>query len=439
MTITVAGQSCISASTDTRTLTPGAAFVALAGPHHDGHQFVRAAFDKGARAAVVQRPVDAPGPVEIVPSPLEWLQHRARLARQAWPGLAVAVTGSAGKTTAKEAIAAVLSTRLATGKTEGNLNNHIGVPLSILNLPDQAQAAVLELGMNHAGEIRQLAAIARPLIGVVTNAGTAHIEHLGSVEAIAAAKRELVESLPPEGAAVLNADDERVRAMASACPGRAVFFGSTQFVPSEATHVRASNVEYGPEGTRFDVPDVGSFFCPLPARAGLMAALAALAVARALEWDLRELKETIAHLPPVPMRLERLEHSGMVIWNDCYNSNPEAAMMMLDLLADTPGARRIAVLGEMLELGHWSESLHRVVGRYAARRGIAVLVGIRGAARQLVDAALDAGLSPGAAHFFDDPLSAGRFLKSVAQPGDAILFKGSRGVHVEFALEAFLA
>jgi len=236
----------------------------------------------------------------------------------------------------------------------------------------------------------------------------------------------------------LNADDERVRAMGSAFEGRKVWFGTSKVFPSEAAHVRAAKVEYLQEGSRFEVADVGHFFCPLPARGGLMAALGALAVGRALEMDLTGLRETIANLEPAKMRLTRMERDGMVIWNDCYNSNPEAAKMMLDLLAETPARRRIAVLGEMLELGRWSEDLHREVGRYAVRSGVAVLVGIRGAARQLVDAGLDAGLSPGAALFFDEPGEAGRWVKEQAREGDALLFKGSRGTKVELALEAFL-
>lgn len=438
MKLRVAGQSCEGVSTDTRTLEAGAAFVALKGPNHDGHDHVRAAFEKGARAAVVEREVEGAGPQEVVSDALAWLQRTARAERERWGGLVVGITGSAGKTTTKDAVAAVLATRYKTGKTQGNFNNHIGVPLTLLNLAGESEAAVVEIGMNHAGEIGELARIAQPRLGVVTNVGTAHLENLGSVEAIAAAKRELLEALPEDGVAVLNGDDERVRAMGSAFRGRKVWYGTSKVFSSEAAHVRAERIEYLNEGSRFDVADVGSFFCPLPARGGLMAALAALAVARALEMDLKSLPETIAALEPPRMRLTRLERDGMVIWDDCYNSNPEAAMMMLDLLAGTPAGRRIAVLGEMLELGRWSEDLHREVGRYAARSGVAVLVGIRGAARQLVDAGLDAGLSPGAAHFFDEPQEAGRFVKGLARAGDALLFKGSRGTKVELALEAFL-
>lgn len=427
-----------SVSTDTRTMEPGALFVALKGENHDGHDHVASAFEKGAAAAVVSRPVEAKGPLLEVADTLEAMQRLAGAARERWirsgaGRTLVGVTGSAGKTTTKDAIAGVLATRYRIGKTPGNLNNHIGVPLSLLNLPDDADAAVIELGMNHAGEIRSLARIARPRIGVVTNAGTAHIENLGSRDAVARAKRELIEALPPDGIAVLNADDPRVKAFSGIHPGRSILYGF-----SEAAHVRAESAEFLPEGTRFKVADVGSFFCPVPSLGGLMAALAALAVARAFGMDLASLGDALAALQPAGMRLQRLEAKGAVIWDDCYNSNPEAAEMMLDMLAATPARRRIAVLGEMRELGNWSEELHREVGRHAAMRGVDVLIAITGKARLLAEEAAAAGLAEKAS-FFEDPREAGRALRSLVQPGDALLFKGSRGTRVELALEEFLA
>ncbi len=432
MKLEVAGQVCDGVSTDTRTLQPGQLFVALKGPNHDGHEHVVRAFALGAPAAVVAREIPGAGPQLVVSDTLVWLQQTAAEKRLAFPGRVVAITGSAGKTTTKDAIAAALSVRLRTGKTSGNFNNHIGVPLSILNLPDNAEAAVLEIGMNHAGEIRDLARIASPDIAVVTNVGSAHIEHFDSIEGIAAAKRELVEALDSEGVAVLNGDDDRVRTFAAAHRGRSLLFGTR-----ENADCCAKNVQFEPSGVRFSLSG-REFVCPLPARGGLAAALAALAVAQLFEIPLEEAGRALATLQPPKMRLERMERNGFTIWNDCYNSNPEAAIMMLDLLAATPAERRIAVLGEMLELGRWSESLHRGVGVHAARCGLTVLVGICGAAKHLVDAARGAGLEAGAASFFEDPREAGQWLRQVARPGDALLFKGSRGVQVEQALEAFL-
>lgn len=427
-----------SVSTDTRTIEPGALFVALKGDNHDGHDYVARAFELGAAAALVSRPVEAAGPLLIAGDTLEALQKLARLARERWERMGagrtmIGVTGSAGKTTTKDAIAALLSTRRKTGKTLENFNNHIGVPLSLLNLPHDADAAVLELGMNHAGEIRALASIARPHVGVVTNAGTAHIENLGSREAVALAKRELIGALPADGIAVLNADDERVRAFAGIHPGRSILFGF-----SEAAHVRAEGAEFLPEGTRFTVAGVGSFFCPLPSLGGLMAALAALAVARALGMDLGVLRDAVSALEAPKMRLRRLEARGAVIWDDCYNSNPEAAMMMLDMLAATPAKRRIAVLGEMAELGEWSRQLHREVGRHAAQRGVDVLIAAKGDARLMADEASLAGMAAEDVRFCETPAEAGRAAKELARAGDALLFKGSRATKMELALEEFM-
>ena len=430
-----------SYSFDTRSLQPGALFFALQGPaqdgHNDGHDHVAEAFERGALAAVVERPVDHPGTQLIVGDTLLALQQLGTAARERWGQDAtrrvVGITGSAGKTTTKEAIAAILSTSLRVGKTSGNFNNHIGVPLSILALPDAAAVAVLEIGMNHPGEIRDLAAIARPHIGVVTNVGTAHIESFDSIDGIALAKRELIEALPADGVAILNSDDARVRAFAATHPGVSILYGT-----SEGSDLRATAIAWHADGCDFTLEGFGRYHCSLPARGGLMTALAALATARAFALDLSGLKDAVAALQSPEMRLQRIERNGVVIWDDCYNSNPEAACMMLDLLAVTPAVRRIAVLGEMRELGLWSEELHREVGRHAVQCEVSVLVGIRGAARHLVDAARVAGLSADAAYFFDEPQAAGQFLKSLARPGDSILFKGSRGTRVELALEEFL-
>lgn len=428
-----AGVEVSGVNTDSRAITPGSLFAALRGPNHDAHEYVAGAFKAGAAAALVDHALDTPGPQIVVSDVLKMLQQLAAAARKRWGQTVIGITGSAGKTTTKDAVAAVLSTAAPTGKTMGNFNNHIGVPLSLLNLPDDAVYAVIEIGMNHAGEIAELSRIAAPQVAVVTNVGSAHIENFDSIDGIAAAKRELVEALPGDGIAVLNHDDERVRRFREAHVGRTITYGLTS-----GADVGAEEIVYTSSGSRFSVRDMGEFDCPLPARGGLSSALAALAVAKALDLPVAPLPAAIASLQPGRMRLQRVERGGMVIWDDCYNSNPEAAKMMIDLLAETPAERRIAVLGEMLELGRWSEALHRDVGIHAAQCGISVLVGIRGAACHLVDAARGAGLQAGAAYFFDEPAEAGQFLKTIARPGDALLFKGSRGTRVETALEEFL-
>jgi UDP-N-acetylmuramoyl-tripeptide--D-alanyl-D-alanine ligase len=318
------------------------------------------------------------------------------------------------------------------GRTIGNLNNHVGVPLSILRLPGECRAAVLEMGMNHAGEIRALAQIAKPNVGVVTNVGWAHIENFESIDGIAAAKRELTDELGPDGVAILNADDERVATFAKSHAGRSILYGQ-----SSGAEIRAEDVHYELDHTRFRVADI-QFETALTGRHNVSNILAGIATASVFGVEASRLVEHVALLKPAKMRGERIMHNGILIFNDCYNSNPDAVRAMLDVLRDTPARRRIAVLGEMLELGHWAEPLHRGVGDYAAKSGIHVLVGIRGAACYMLDAAKRSGLQDDAAFFFDDAREAGELVRSLAQPGDAILFKGSRGVHVEVALDAFL-
>ena len=419
-------------SVDTRTQNPGDVFFALRGPNHDGHSFVGTALEKGAAALVVDHPSGAREEL-VVSDVLAAMQQLAGWARTRWGGRVVGVTGSAGKTTTKDAIAHLLGVELAVGKTVGNLNNHLGVPLSILRLPDQCRVAVLEMGMNHAGEIRNLAAIARPDVGVVTNVAYAHTESFDSIDGVAAAKRELIEGLPPDGVAVLNADDPRVLGFRDVHPGPAVTFGFSQ-----CAEVRAERFEPHAAGTRFHALGV-AFETGLAGRHGVMNLLAAIAVARLFGISAPKLTEAVRSFAAGKMRGERLERDGIVIWNDWYNSNPAAARAMLDVLSQTPAGRRIAVLGEMLELGRVSAEQHRELGRYAAGQGIDLLVGVQGEARAMVDAAVGAGLARSAAFFFDDAAEAGDFLRRTIGPGDAVLFKGSRGVRVERALERLLA
>lgn len=426
-------------SVDTRTQNVGDVYFALRGPVHDGHNFVGAAVEKGAAALVVERacgmaPLVAPAVSAagslyaselLVTDSLLALRQLGAWAREQWGGTVVGVTGSAGKTTTKDAIAHLLAVEIAAGKTVGNFNNHIGVPLSILRLPEGCRAAVLELGMNHAGEIRELAAIAKPQIGVITNVGYAHVEFFDSIEGVAAAKRELIEALPREGVAVLNADDARVAAFREIHPGRSVTFGF-----AEGADVRAEALEILPAGMRFRALGV-DYETGLTGRHAVSNLLAAIAVAREFGIAPERLREPVHTFAVGKMRGERIEHGGMIFWNDCYNSNPEAARSMIDVLRETPAERRIAVLGEMLELGEASGALHRQVGEYAAARGIDLVIGVHGAAKSLACAA--AGI------YFEEPEAAGDYLRSIARPGDAMLFKGSRGVHIERVLERLVA
>ena len=408
-------------SIDSRTVTKGDLFFALRGERLDGHAFVSDVIARGVVAAVVSELVPG-GPLLHVADTLQALQQLAHWARGYWGRPIVAVTGSAGKTSTKDIIAALLSVRLVTGKTHGNFNNHIGLPLSLLRIPVNAQVAVLELGMNHAGEIRDLCAIAEPQIGVVTNVGYAHVENFSSIDGVAAAKRELVEALPSTGTAVLNADDHRVAAFAASHKGPCITYGL-----AEGATVRASDVELTASGVSFTVNRV-AFKTQLTGIHAVRNILAGIAVSSLFEIQPPELVSAVAALNPGKMRGERFHWQGITILDDSYNSNPEAARNMLDVLLQQGGNRRIAVLGEMLELGHMSRHLHRDLGAYAA--SVDLLIGIHGDAAAMVE---EAALQTHAL-FFETPQAAGDFLRTFVQSGDVVLFKGSRGTKVELAL-----
>ena len=414
-------------SIDSRTTSPGDLFFAIKGEKLDGHRFLDAAFERGAAAAIVSENAPADRPLLHVVDTVSALQQLSHFARKTWDRPLVAITGSAGKTTTKDITAALLATKFSVGKSAGNFNNHIGLPISLLRMDDDADVGVFELGMNHAGEIRALAAIAEPQYAVVTNVGYAHIEAFPSIEGIALAKRELIESLPASGTAILNADDSRVSKFADIHSGTVLTYGL-----SEAATFRATDVQLRPEGSEFTVGN-SRFHTALTGEHNVLNIVAGLAVARCFDLELETLVNSVAALEPGKMRGQRKLWRGITILDDSYNSNPEAARHMIDVLRAEPAARRIAVLGEMLELGTASAQLHDELGAFAASRDVDVLLGVQGHAQDIVEAAVR--VQPHIkAEFFKDAKSAGEFLRDFVQAGDAILFKGSRGTHVEIAL-----
>ncbi len=430
-------------SIDSRTIGAGDLFFAVTGERVDGHDYVAAALENGAVAAVVSRHWRAPDeldPCRLLRVPesedcvLRALQTLARRVRRAWDGRVIGVTGSAGKTTTKEAIAAVLSARFAVLKTAGNLNNHFGLPLQLLKLEPEHQVAVIEMGMNHAGEIRALAGIAEPDWAVITNVAPVHIEHFpDGIAGVAAAKRELVEALGPDGIAFLNADDERVAHFADGLAKHAVLYGL-----STAAEVRAEAVEeLGADGVRFEVHAGGMLaevHLRLLGRHNVLNALAAVSVGLRNGLTLAECAEALSSLEPAARRGEILTWRGARLVNDCYNSNPRALDAMVEALLAIPAKRHIVVAGEMLELGPDGPALHRACGARMAERGLHVLVGVRGLASEIVDGARAAGLQQ--AIFVDSPEQAGAWLAANVRPEDAVLLKASRGVRLEEALRA---
>jgi UDP-N-acetylmuramoyl-tripeptide--D-alanyl-D-alanine ligase len=417
-------------SIDSRTVKPHELFFAIKGDSFDGHDFVTAAFERGAIAAVVASNFAGSGNLLRVPDPLSALQELARKVRHIWGKTIIGVTGSAGKTTTKEAIAQVLATRYNVLKSEGNFNNHIGLPLQLLRIQPETEIFVSEMGMNHAGEITELARIAEPNVGVVTNVAPVHLEFFDSIAGIAKAKKELIDGLPSDGIAILNKDDEFVAKFNDARTGRAIYFGL-----SESADVRAENiVERGGQGSDFELAAGRRIatHLPLVGRHNIYNALAAVAVGTSQGITPEQAAAAISQLAPTDKRGQLVEIGGATVINDCYNSNPKALESMVDALMGMRAARHIVVAGEMLELGAAGEELHRASGRYMAERGVTQLIGVRGLAEPMVEAAREAGL---AAEFVATPEEAGEWLAANAKPGDAILLKASRGVKLERALE----
>lgn len=443
---------------DSRLVKPGSLFIAFSGENVDGHDFVPDAFQNGAVAALVERPVavdclmvDAvqsspnmePATLDItiplcilVGSTLEALQDLGKAWRGRFPDIRViGITGSVGKTTTKELTHSVLSRRFRTLKSEGNYNNEIGLPLTLLSLRPWHEKAVLELGMYTTGEISLLCDIARPHIGVVTIIGTVHMEWLGSIEAIAAAKQELVEALPPEpeGVAILNKDDERVMAMAEHTRARILTYGL-----DENADVWANNIiSMGLDGMHFRInykKERLNIHVPLLGRHSVHTALRASAVGlvEGMTWD-----EIVAGLRGLTAQLRLVAVPGpnhSIILDDTYNSSPESAVAALNLLSDLDG-RRVAVLGDMLELGPAEEASHRIVGRRARDVAhILVTVGPRG--RLIAEEALAAGMAADQVHIIVDAEAAVPVLEEIIKSGDFVLVKGSRGVQMDRIVSA---
>ena len=422
-------------SIDSRTLRAGELFFAVKGERLDGHDFVAQALEKGAVAAVVSKGQLARYPVGAgllaVDDTLTALQTLGTAVRRLWGKPLVGVTGSTGKTTTKDAIAQVLSQRFRVLKSEGNFNNHFGLPLMLLKLEPAHDIAVIEMGMSHAGEIAALARLAQPETGVVTNVAPVHLEFFKSVADIARAKYELVASLPGGGTVILNADDQYVSQFGRDFRGKVVLYGTKS--PAD---VRAENIEFcGTAGSAFDVVAGGCrerARLPLVGRHSIYNALAAVAVGLERGLTPSEAAGALATLTPGDKRGEVVQLGNITVINDCYNSNPKALDAMVDTLAAMPAKRHIVVAGEMLELGSAGEEMHRSSGRHMAEQKIDWLVGVRGLAKPMVEAARAAGMR---AEFVATPEEAGEWLLREARDGDVVLLKASRGVKLERALE----
>lgn len=434
-------------SIDSRTIRAGELFVAIHGPSHDGHDYVAAAMERGAVAAMVAEPLLSryPGWIQdrciAVPDTLAALHALARAVRKEWGGKICGITGSVGKTTTKEILAALLGAKLRVLKTEGNFNNEYGLPLTLFRLEETHEVAVLELGMSFPGELKRLAAIALPDVAIETRVAPAHLLNFASVDEIALAKRELIEGLRgPASVAVLNADDRRVAAMAAVAPGRVIFYGAEK--PAE--FIAEEIADRGALGSSFTLVHKGKrtpIEMPLPGRHVVMNALAALAASSVWGIGPAEAQKVFPGLRTPSMRGELIRFAnGFALINDSYNSSPAAFEAMASLLAATPGyQRRILAAGEMRELGTSSQELHRQGGEFAGKTGkIDFVIGVQGDAAQIVEGAVAAGLPREKTKFFAAPPEAAEFLAGFVRPGDLLLVKGSRSVKMERIVEAML-
>jgi len=430
-------------SIDSRTIKPGELFFAIRGPRFDGHHFVRQALERKAVGVVVESAFTESipsGSLVRVASTAQSLQTLARYVRRRWGAPIVGVTGSVGKTTTKEAIATVLGRKFNVLRSIGNLNNEFGLPLCLLKAEPQQNFGVLEMGMSAKGEIRQLAAIAEPNEGVVTNVNPVHLEFFDSIEGIAKAKAELLEGLVEPRVAYLNHDDPRVRAMSRKFTGKVVSYA----VKSLAAFRTKDVCDLGLGGSSFTIQRGRTelrFILPLLGTHNVTNAMAAIAVGATHKVPWEEIQGAIAGMKPEKMRgqVSRFE-PGVSVIDDSYNSNPKALTEMIRFTGRLKGVgRKIVVAGEMLELGPDAAELHRACGREAAKAGIAIIVGVRGEARSILDGAREAGAAEESLHFFSDSQEAGEFLTRTVTKGDVVLLKASRAVKLEQAMAALNA
>jgi UDP-N-acetylmuramoyl-tripeptide--D-alanyl-D-alanine ligase len=445
-------------SIDTRTLNPGDLFFAIKGPRFDGHEFVKQAFEKKAAAVVVEVPPSpsgrggeaqarqgeasrsGEGPIIRVASTQEALQGLARYIRRQWGMPIIGVTGSAGKTTTKEMIAAVLGKKFTVLRSVGNLNNEFGLPLCLLRVEKYQNMGVLEMGMSAKGEIRKLASIAEPNEGVVTNVNPVHLEFFKSVDEIAEAKAELVESLHDPKVAYLNNDDSRVRAMARKSDGKIVTYGIKAVASFKVQRIQ----DLGLNGTAFTVHhgrrDL-NFVLPLLGQHNVTNAVAAVAVGATHEVEWEQIREALGEMKPEKMRGQAIHfREGFSLIDDTYNSNPRALSEMIRFVGRLQGfQRKIVVAGEMLELGPEGPDLHKGCGREAARAGLELMIGVQGLSKKILEGALEAGMDRSRLKFATDAVQAGDLLARTVRKGDVVLLKGSRGVKLEQAINTLRA
>lgn len=422
--------------TDTRKAAPGDLFIPLVGEKFDGHDFIDQAVKNGAIGIIASRPdVIVPSNIIVilVADTLLALQDLARFHRQRFNIPIVAITGSNGKTTTKDMTAAMLASRFKVLKTEANYNNEIGLPLTLLQLTAQHEVAVVEMGMRGKGQIYQLANIALPTVAVITNVGETHIELLGSIKEIAAAKAELLQFISKNGLIILNADDHYVQEMAKQVKSRLTSFGLEQ------GDIRADNIQTSTLGMSFECHSVqGNFsvYIPTVGKHNVYNALAAITVGLEIGLNFEDICSGLRTFNASPMRLHIEEMGDYIVINDAYNASPMSMLAAIDTLVEVAKERKVAVLGDMLELGHIKVEAHRQIGEKLAQCHVDIVVTVGELASHIAEAASDHGIDMVVA--CDSHDQARETLKKILKPGDTILIKGSRGMKMENMVKMFL-
>lgn len=425
-------------STDSREVKPGQMFIPIVGAHADGHNFISRAVENGAVAVLTaKKPLRGDLPAVAVEDTMPAFGAIAAGYRATMPTKVIAITGSVGKTTTKEMLAAILQQKYRTVWTEGNHNNNLGLPLSVMEIQEDTEMTVLELGMNHFGEMSYLTKIARPNTAIFTNIGTMHIEHLGSREGILRAKMEILEGMDRDGVVIMNGDEPLLWNLRDSIEFRRYYFG----IENQACDVRATNIRSADDGVRFDVNAFGKMFetfVPASGQHSVYNALAAIteAILDGVEPD--AISYALNTFENAGSRQKVYEKNGYTIIEDCYNAGPESMAAALNVLADrSTDGRRIAVLGDMLELGSCAMAEHYRIGRMAAGK-VDMIFAYGVNATRVVTGAVTGGMKSGVAMFYDDQDQLIHDLKAKVRPGDTLLFKGSRGMKMERVLELFL-
>lgn len=423
--------------TDSRKIRPGDLFIPLIGENFDGHDYIKSAFENGAAASLTQKEdVHFPGKtVIVVNDTLIALQNLAAHYRSGFSIPFIGITGSVGKTSTKEMVACALTERYNVLKNEGNLNNEIGVPLTIFRLEPEHEAAVVEMGMSGFGEIRALTNIVRPRVGIITNIGISHIEKLGSRQNILKAKLELLEDLQTDGLLILNGDDVMLSGAKELLNCRTVSYGLEEGVDYQAYNIR-SRGEYGVD---FNVMVAGAEYSIqllTPGVHNVYNALAAIAAGHELGVPMHDLQAGISHFSAGKMRLSIIKANGLTVINDAYNASPQSMKAALDVLSELGSSRRVAVLGDMLELGDWSERAHIETGIQAARKELDYIITVGKEAARIINGAVNSGFDPNRTAQFSCNCDAIGYLKDLMRQGDAILVKGSRGMKMEEIVQA---